>query len=166
MMKRHTLIFCIFCTVAGKISPTYAKNSGFLGLSIGYYNILENRNTALDLRVEYRPEKSIIFKQLRPWFGLETTYNGTFWGGGGLLWEFNPIEHIFITPSFGTGLYRRAKEDVDLSHPIQFRSQLEIAYAFKNKNRIGLGFSHTSNGGLTNKNRGVETLSLYYYLPL
>ena len=52
-----------------------------------------------------------------------------------------------------------------LGNDLQFRTALEVSYELKNKNRIGISFSHISNANLGNKNPGVEILSFSYQIP-
>ena len=49
-----------------------------------------------------------------------------------------------------------------LGNTIEFRTTFEISYQLKNKNRIGISFSHISNANIGQKNPGVEVLSLSY----
>ena len=145
----------------------HAKDSGFLGLSLGYYNISDHDKNSVDLRAEYRPDISVVFKKLKPWLGIQVTTNASLWAGGGLLLEFEPTKNIFITPSLGVGFYAHGDDDIDLSHPIQFRSQIEIAYRLENQSRVALAFSHMSHAGLGGyKNPGAESLLLYYHTPI
>ena len=52
-----------------------------------------------------------------------------------------------------------------LGSKIEFRTAFEISYEMKNKNRIGLSFSHISNANISNTNPGVEIISLSYQIP-
>ena len=69
----------------------------------------------------------------------------------------------FFTPSFGAGIYDDGSGK-KLGNDIQFRTSLEITYELKNKNRIGVSFSHISNANLGDKNPGVEILSFSYHI--
>ena len=166
-MKTNALLFAstslLICLAS---SPGKAANTGFFGLSIGYYNVLDNNDHATDFRLEYRPATSLVFKNLRPWTGLEITTHGSLWAGGGLLYDINLGKNLYLTPSFGAGYYAHGKGDKNLSHPVQFRSQIELAYALKNESRISLAFSHLSNAHLGKHNPGTEVLSLYYHYPI
>ncbi|MEZ5919563.1 MAG: acyloxyacyl hydrolase [Alphaproteobacteria bacterium] len=136
----------------------------FLNFAIGHYDIFDNDN-AIDLRVEYRPASSVFIKNLKPWVGLEVTTDASLWVGGGLLYDWNFQDSWYLTPSFGAGLYAQGSSDLDLGHPIEFRSQLEISYAFDNDARVGLAFSHLSNADLDRHNPGTEILSLSISYP-
>lgn len=154
------LLFAIFV-----FSPNTLKAQDQLVVGIGAYDILDNE-TALDFRAEYRPGSIVFLKRFRPFLGLELTSEGSLWAGGGLLydWEFKP--DWFLTPSLGAGFYARGSSDLDLENALQFRSQLEISYAYGDAGeRVGLSFSHISNAHLGDDNPGTEVLSLSWHLP-
>ena len=106
---------------------------------------------------------------LKP-FGIEITKisiiffdRNLFWGQFGKLFEGDKNK-LFFTPSFGAGIYDDGSGK-KLGNDLQFRTALEVSYELKNKNRIGIAFSHISNANLGNKNPGVEILSLSYHVP-
>ena len=158
-------ITSLLSMLALALIPTANARDYFI-FSIGYYDVLDN-NDALDLRAEYRPN-SVIFKKLpglRPWAGLQLTSHASAWLGGGLLYDYDINEKLRLTPMLGVGLYTQGSSDLDLGHPIEFRSQLELSYKLENDTRIGLGFSHTSNAGLDSDNPGTEIISLSWHVP-
>jgi len=70
-----------------------------------------------------------------------------------------------LTPSFGVGAYDEG-DGKDLGDTIEFRSQVELAYRFDNRSRVGVAFSHISNAGIGDRNPGTEILNVYYAYPL
>ena len=52
-----------------------------------------------------------------------------------------------------------------MGHTVEFRSQLEFAYRFDNRSRLGFAISHYSNASLGDANPGTESLTLYYSVP-
>lgn len=165
---KHLITALSALTLAFAPSAAKADNtthSGFLGLSLGYYDILDDQD-GVDIRAEYRPHTDIVFKGLKPWIGLEATFKGTLWAGAGLLYELNLTPKWHIIPSFGAGLYHAGTRDLNLDNTIQFRSQIEIARTLENDSRISLSFSHMSNAGLGNHNPGTEVLSLGWQIPI
>ena len=135
-----------------------------LNFAIGYYDVFDEQD-GFDLRAVYRPNSVVFIDNLKPWAGLELTSQGSIWAGGGLLYDWNFKDNWHFTPSLGVGLYTDGGSDKDLDHPIQFRSQLEIAYEFENQHRIGLSLSHMSNSGLGDHNPGTEVISLNWSYP-
>lgn len=135
-----------------------------LSLSTGLYDVGDD-DEAVDFRLEYRWGQP-FFWHLKPWAGAEVTSDTSVWAGGGVLLDLNVADRLWITPSFGAGLYDEGDSDLDLGHPIEFRLQIEASYEFNNQNRVGVAFSHLSNADLDDNNPGSEILSLYWHLPI
>lgn len=80
--------------------------------------------------------------------------------------DFKIGSSVYITPSFGAGLYNDGGSDKDLDYPLEFRSQVESGYEFTNGQRLGVAFGHISNADLGDDNPGTEILNLYYHVPV
>ncbi len=157
-----------------------SKGTNVFGL--GIYDIKfdgSEKNQATDFRYEYRSDKSLLdigpeednFFFLKPFFGVEFTNDSASYFLTGIYLEDNLGElfegnksKFFFTPSFGAGIYDDGSGK-KLGNDLQFRTLLELSYELKNKNRIGISFSHISNANLGNKNPGVEILSFSYQIP-
>ncbi len=148
----------------GAAAPARAEGDpSFLAFGLGYYDVNKRENSAADFRLEYRHgEKFWIFK---PWVGVEGTSDGAFYGAAGILVDVFFGKRFVLTPSFGGGFYANGGGK-DLGHEIEFRSQIELAYRFDNRARLGVAFSHISTASIGTDNPGVEVLNLYYSLPL
>jgi lipid A 3-O-deacylase len=71
-----------------------------------------------------------------------------------------PVQHVVhLILSFAPGL-SASGNDHYLGIPLDFRSTAEVAFAITPGARLGVSFSHMSNGKLAAPNPGVETLSL------
>ena len=156
------------------------KGSNVFG--IGIYDVKfdgSEKNQATDFRYEYRSDKSLLdigpeednFFFLKPFFGIEYTNDSASYFLSGIFIEDNLGElfegdksKFFFTPSFGAGIYDDGSGK-KLGNDLQFRTSLEVSYELKNKNRIGISFSHISNANLGDKNPGVEILSFSYQIP-
>ena len=149
---------------------------------IGIYDIKfdgSEKNQAVGFRYEYRSDKSLVdigpeednFFFLKPFFGIEYTNDSASYFLTGIYFEDNLGElfegdksKFFFTPSFGAGIYDDGSGK-KLGNDLQFRTSLEVSFELKNKNRIGISFSHISNANLSDKNPGVEILSFSYHIP-
>ena len=156
------------------------KGTNVFGL--GIYDLKfdgSEKNQATDFRYENRSDKSLLdigpkednFFSLKPFLGFELTNDSASYFLTGVYFEDNVGEliegnksKIFFTPSFGAGLYNDGSGK-KLGNDLQFRTSFEVSYELKNKNRIGISFSHISNANLGNKNPGVEILSFSYHVP-
>ena len=175
MIRTSTLIAIIFFS-----NSIASKGTNVFGL--GIYDMKfdgSEKNQAADFRYEYRSDKSVLdigpeednFFFLKPFFGVEFTNDSASYFLTGIYLEDNLGElfegkesKFFFTPSFGAGFYDDGSGK-KLGNTLQFRTSFEVSYELKNKNRIGISFSHISNANLGDKNPGVEILSFSYHIP-
>ena len=158
------------------------SSKGINVFGIGIYDIKfdgSEKNQAADFRYEYRSDISLLdigpeednFFFLKPFFGVEYTNDSASYILSGIYFDDNLGElfegdknKFYFTPSFGAGFYNDGSGK-KLGNDLQFRTAIEISYELKNKNRIGISFSHISNANLGDKNPGVEVLSFSYHIP-
>ena len=175
MLRTLILILTISITI-----PVYSKGTNIFGF--GIFDVKFDGSAtdqSADFRYEFRSEDSILdigpkednFFFLKPFFGLELTNDSASYFLTGIYVEDNLGQLVdgekskyYFTPSFGVGIYDDGSGK-KLGNEIQFRTSLEVSYELKNKNRIGISFSHISNANLGNKNPGVEILSFSYHIP-
>ena len=175
-------MFKIFILIVIFLFPNIviAKGTNIFGL--GIYDIKfdgSEKNQATDFRFEYRSNESLLdigpeednFFFLKPFFGVEYTSDSASYFLTGIYFEDNLGElfegdksKFYFTPSFGAGVYNDGSGK-KLGNDLQFRTSFEVSYELKNKNRIGISFSHISNANLGDKNPGVEILSFSYHVP-
>ncbi len=164
--RRHAVAFCILAALAALTwapASLRAEDPAFVSLGLGYFDINRRTDEAVDFRLEYRHgQKLWIFK---PWAGVEGTSDGAFYGAAGILVDVFFGRRVVFTPSFGAGYFEMG-DGKDLGHEIEFRSQIEVAYRFDDRSRLGLAFGHISNASIGDSNPGVEVLNLYYSIPL
>ena len=159
-----------------------ALSKGTNVFGIGIYDIKldgSDKYQATDFRYEFRSDETLIdigpkednFFFLKPFIGLEFTNDSASYFLTGVYIEDNIGElfegkdnKFFFTPSFGAGIYDDGSGK-KLGNTLQFRTSFEVSYELKNKNRIGISFSHISNANLGDKNPGVEILSFSYHIP-
>tara|TARA_A200000113_G_scaffold222688_1_gene236748 strand:- start:889 stop:1419 length:531 start_codon:yes stop_codon:yes gene_type:complete len=175
-------VFKIFLLITSLLFSNTLLSKGTTVFGLGLYDVKfdgSEKNQATDFRYEFRSNKSLLdigpkednFFFLKPFFGFETTNDSASYVLTGIYIEDNLGElfegkksKYFFTPSFGAGFYDDGSGK-KLGNNIQFRTSLEVSYELKNKNRIGISFSHISNANLGDKNPGVEILSLSYHIP-
>ncbi len=97
--------------------------------------------------------------------GVLATTDGSIYPYLGLGVRFPLSPRFWFTPSVAAGAYLEGHR-VDLGAPIEFRSRAEIVYQISPRARLGLAFSHLSNGGIRRRNPGTETLSFTFYSSL
>lgn len=146
-----------------RVVQPQVNDPSLLAFSGSYFDFNKKVNTAAELRAEFRYKKG--WEMLKPFGGIMvTTDGGAYFFAGGLI-NFFIGEHFVITPSFAPGLYYKGSGK-DLYFPLEFRSQIEIAFRFTNGARIGMSLGHMSNASLGPPNPGVETLAGTIAFPI
>jgi lipid A 3-O-deacylase len=141
--------------------PARAEDPDFLSLSLGVHDVHDNR-TAAEGRLEYRSD--IDISVFRPFTGFMMTNDSAMYGYGGVFIDLFFGRRFVLQPSFAVGAYSKGSGK-DLGHWIEFRSQLEFAWRFDDRSRLGLSVNHISNASLSDNNPGTESIVLTYALP-
>ncbi len=164
LVKTAALALAIILVTLG--GARAADDPDFLSFGIGAFDWNREKDEGAEFRLEYRSNYKIPYVQMKPFaaFGQSTSGHGFF--GGGVLWDIYFGRRIVVTPSFAPHFYWGGNDDLDLDYPIEFRSQLEIAYRFDDRSRLGLAISHYSNASLGDTNPGTESAMVYYTVPV
>ena len=140
-----------------------ADDPDFVSGGVGYFDWNRQKNTAAEFRAEYRSDyKMWIFKPLA---GVMATSDGAFFAYAGVGIDVFLGNRFVVTPSFAPGFYAEGG-GLDLGYPLEFRSQLAIAYRFDDRSRLGIAISHMSNTSIVDENPGTESAVIYYSVPL
>ena len=142
--------------------PARAADPDFIAFSAGAFDIGKDQ-TAAEGRLEYRSDLRLwVFK---PFAGVMGTSDGSAYGYAGVLVDMFFGRRMVASLSFAPGAYATG-DGKKLGHGLEFRSQLELAYRFDDRSRLGLALSHMSNASIGRKNPGTESLVLTYALPV
>jgi len=145
-------------------SPAAADDPAFITGGIGYYDFNRQTDDSAELRLEYRSDHKIW--ELKPFVAISGTTNGSVFVGAGVLMDLYFGNRWVLTPSFAPHYYHEGSSSKkDLGHEIEFRSQIELAYRFDDRSRLGLSVSHYSNASLSDNNPGSETVMINYSIP-
>lgn len=150
--------------VLATATPAQAGDNepAFITGGAGLMDVSEN-DILGDFRIEYRSNKRFwIFK---PVVGMEVVSDGSFYAHAGVASDIFLNDRLVLTPSFNLG-YWNDGDTLKLGYELEFRSQLEIAYRFDDRSRIGLALHHISNANLGDSNPGTESIAVYYSYPL
>lgn len=140
-----------------------ADDPDFLTFAVGYFDIVQDKDQAVEFRAEYRSDRKLwIFK---PFIGAMGTTDSAVYVYGGVLVDLFFGRRWVLTPNFAAGYYDEG-DGRDLGHELEFRSSLELSYRFDNRTRLGLSFYHMSNASIGDSNPGTEVLSIVYSIPL
>ncbi len=154
--------FALFLWLSGTAMQARAEDPDFLAFSAGVHDYNDD-GRAGSVRFEYRSD--IQWWILRPFSGFTYTADKAMYGYAGVFVDLFFGRRFVLQPSFAAGAYSRGAEGKNLGHWIEFRSQLELAYRFDDRSRIGLSVNHISNASLDPDNPGAESFVLTYAVP-
>ena len=163
-MVRHFLsplvVIVAFAAEVGASAPASSGDPDFLAFSLGGFDVKDDE-TAGEARLEYRSDIKLWF--VKPFSGVMVNTVAGVYGYGGFLADLFFGRRWVLTPSLAAGFYSDGSKD--LGSGLEFRSQLEFAFRFKSRSRIGLSVSHISNASLDDVNPGTEEVVLTYAVP-
>lgn len=175
MRTRRTTVLtfsqaCMLAVVAlagALASPAYAEDPAFLSVGAGAYDWNRQKDQGIELRAEYRHDKKLL-GLFKPFVAAAVSKNDSTQAflGAGVLMDIYFGKRFVLTPSFAPHFYHGGNRKLDLDYALEFRSQLELAYRFDDRSRIGLAVSHYSNASLGKTNPGTESAILYYSHPV
>jgi len=150
-------------TMAAPGGAQAEEDPDYLSLGVGLFDWNRQKDEAIEFRVEYRSDYKLwVFKPFV--VASATTDKMTFFGGGVLMdIYFGP--RWVLTPSFAPTWWRGKTANLDLGAHVEFRSQLELAYRFDDRSRLGVAIAHYSNASISDQNPGTETAFVYYSIP-
>lgn len=141
-----------------------AKGPAYLTFSGGLFDVRKQKDQSGEFSLEYRSDVQLGW--FKPFAHAAYVTNGMSFLGAGVLVDLQVGKNWIIQPSIAPTWWRGKTDDLDLGYALEIRSRLEVAYRFPDKSRLGLSFSHTSNGAMGNPNPGVESLMLNVSVPM
>lgn len=151
------------CPMATSASHVWFTNEPpLLSLNAGAAEIFDSHPEPF-WSIEYRP--AFRFYRFGPWLLFGSGKDEAFYAAVGVLIHLELGHDWVLTPSFGGGYYN-AVDGLDLGFDAEFRSGIELTKRFRNQHRLGISFTHLSNGSLSERNPGTETFGLVYSFPL
>ncbi len=141
--------------------PAMASETNNKNHVVGYAGVFD----ALDdddygqYGLEYRHKD--VYYGLRPTIGINVTDESDVYGYAGAYWDIELPYSFVLSPNFVVGAYDHG-DGKDLGGALEFRSGIELGYAFENQSRVGVAFNHISNASLYDKNPGAEAVLFSY----
>ncbi len=170
-MKKYLLPLVATVALSPAIAPkvhaaeTVTKDDNLEYLSIygSDYGFDENAQSSFQLGADYR-FKPVLWNIMRPFVGANVDDEGGVMGYGGIMFDFEVADNLYLTPYTSVGLQDEGSGK-DLGGPIEFRSGINLEYALPSQARIGLGINHVSNAGIYDRNPGENGISLSLSIP-
>ena len=167
ILSRHLLSGLAVAIVLGApAAPAFADDPAFVSVGAGTYDWNRKKDEGVEVRLEYRHDKKYL-GFFKPFVAVAATNSSnSFFVGAGVLADIYFGKRLVLTPSFAPHYYNGGNTKLDLDYPLQFRSQVELAYRFDDRSRLGMAVSHYSNASLGKTNPGTESAQIYYSIPV
>ncbi|MDA0304919.1 MAG: acyloxyacyl hydrolase [Proteobacteria bacterium] len=169
MLKRFYFNFVvIFAATTAAIAvpsvPARADDPAMLSFGVGAFDFNRQKDQGAEFRLDYRSDYKL--GPFKPFLTAAGVSNAMSFVGVGVLIDVYFGKRFVVTPSFAPTWWQGKTDDLDLGHALEFRSQLEFAYRFDDRSRLGLAVSHSSNASLGDTNPGTETILVNYSVPI
>ena len=170
-MRTVTAIVAVFAFASAAfaaLAPSaHAEDPAFLSIGGGTYDWNRKKDEGIEVRMEYRHDEK-LFGLVKPFVAAAVSKNDStqVFLGAGILMDIYLGKRFVITPSFAPHFYNGGNAKLDLDYALEFRSQIEAAYRFDDRSRLGVAVSHYSNASLGKSNPGTESAILYYSIPV
>jgi len=165
VLKRITLAIVLAFAVVGVLpAPAHADDPAFLTIGAGAFDFNRQKDQGAEIRIDYRSDYKL--GPFKPFVTAAGVSNGMTFLGAGVLIDVYFGRRFVVTPSFAPTWWRGKTSTLDLGYGLEFRSQIDFAYRFDDRSRLGLAISHSSNASIADTNPGTETLLVNYSYPL
>ncbi len=166
LVKWITKGLCLLAVAAFALSTPTAKaadDPDYLTVGAGWFDFNRQKDQGGSFSLEYKSDYKLW--ELKPFATMNVATNGMTFIGAGVLMDVYFGRRWVVTPSFAPTWWQGKTDDLDMGHAVEFRSQVEIAYRFDDRTRVGLSVAHYSNASLGDTNPGTETVMLNYSIP-
>lgn len=157
------VVLASFFSVPVVSTAMAADDPDYLTLSAGWFDFNRQKDDGGEFRLEYRSHLKLW--ELKPFATLAVASNGMTFIGAGVLMDIYLGRRWVVTPSLAPTWWRGKTDTLDMGYAVAFRTQLEVAYRFDDRSRLGLSISHYSNAHLGDTNPGTESVMANYSIP-
>ena len=155
-LKKLSLFITMFF-VATKLFAT-DNSSHQYNFFMGNFDFSDDKQASTLVGFQHQNEnlnRETLIGNISPITGGFITENSALYIYTGFEWnvDFGPL---IFTPSFAPGLYHKGNGK-DLGHILEFKSEVQLSYAYSDNSKIGISYNHVSNASLGNKNPGANS---------
>ena len=156
LLKKLILFFVIFLTTTKLLAAD--SNSHQYNFFVGNFDFSDNKQSAILAGFQHQNEnleRETFIGNISPITGGFVTENSAAYIYTGFEWNID-IGALTFTPSFSPGLYHKG-DGKDLGHIIEFKSEVQLSYAFSENSKIAVSYNHVSNASIGDKNPGANS---------
>jgi lipid A 3-O-deacylase len=126
---------------------------------IGNFDFSDDKQAAVLFGFQHQNEKlerQTFLGNISPITGAFITENSAGYIYTGIEWNHNMGNKMTFTPSFAPGLYSEG-DGKDLGHVLEFKTEVQVSYAFSDTSSFAVSYNHLSNASLGDKNPGANS---------
>ena len=130
---------------------------------IGNFDFSDDKQAALLFGFQHQNEsleRESFLGNISPITGGFITENSGAYIYTGIEWNMN-MGGLLFTPSFSPGLYH-AGDGKDLNHILEFKTEVQLSFAFSENSNIAMSYNHISNGNLAKDNPGANSYAFNF----
>ena len=150
--------------------PAAAAHRDLIMVSVGHSDIEDFDEPTVEASIEYSSAKTVWgnatwFSGFGPMLGLTMTGKGAFFTYGGIYADYFIGDSFVIRTEGGLGAFTPG-DGKDLGGTFEIHGALTFAYIFDNEARLGVTYSHISNGGVYASSPALDSILLNYAFPI
>ena len=129
-----------------------------LNFYTGMFDFSDDKQASGVLGIEHQNDELFIRTQrsiLSPITGGFITSKNAFYLYTGIQAEYK-IGRFIINPSFAPGYYGEGNGK-DLGYPLEFKTEVQLAFDLSENTHLGMSYNHISNASLGDKNPGANS---------
>ena len=153
------LISFSFFSFANSADEITNKNDTELNFFTGMFDFSDDKQASGVFGLEHQNDDLFIRSSrggiYSPITGGFITSKNAFYLYTGVQVEYK-IGGLIITPSFAPGYYGEGNGK-DLGYPLEFKSEIQMAFDLNDTTHLGMSYNHISNASLGNKNPGANS---------
>ena len=152
------------------MTPAMAADRDFIILNVGLSDVDDFDEETVEGNIEYAWNRTFFgnggwFSGIGPAVGLTVTGKGGIFGYAAIYGDYFIGDSFVVRPEGGMGAFTRGSGK-DLGGTFEIHGSLTVAYIFDNEARLGVTFSHISNGGVYASSPALDSILLHYAFPI
>tara|TARA_B110000261_G_C12862875_1_gene269129 strand:- start:28 stop:540 length:513 start_codon:yes stop_codon:yes gene_type:complete len=166
-MKKISIYLLTFFIVFSSVLLSEEKNKidsdHQYNFFIGNFDFSDHKQAALMVGFQHQNEsleRESFIGNISPITGGFITENSGAYIYTGIEWNMN-MGGLLFTPSFSPGLYH-AGDGKDLNHILEFKTEVQLSFAFSENSNIAMSYNHISNGNLAKDNPGANNYAFNF----
>ena len=161
LLRKLSLFFALLFIATKSIAAD--DNSHQINFFIGNFDFSDDKQSSRLVGFQHQNNnlsRDTLIGNISPITGGFITKKSAKYIYTGFEWNVN-MGRLTFTPSFAPGLYDKG-DGKDLGHILEFKSEVQLSFAFSENSKIGASYNHVSNASLGDKNPGANSYTFNF----